>query len=166
MIRWWSWEYVFFILSYWHQMGIIIHWPLFWVRSWNNGIRCMFYYALMKLNTIFSKQRLISQCPLIPLQWDHVGSYFLKLKWQEWWLWSPAPRITDIHLENHWPFQYHWSPVNWSHQSSNFTEDRQFKFLPLGSYLLNNIRNFIDWTFCQVEYADCLTWTFFVWHWC
>ena len=30
-----------------HQTGSINHWPLFRVRSWNNGMRCMSYYVLM-----------------------------------------------------------------------------------------------------------------------
>ena len=35
-------------LSYYHhQTGSMNHWPLFRVRSWNNGMRFMSYYVLM-----------------------------------------------------------------------------------------------------------------------
>ena len=36
-------------LSYYHHhIGSMNHWPLFRVRSWNNGMRCMSYYVLMR----------------------------------------------------------------------------------------------------------------------
>ena len=31
-----------------HQIGSMIYYPLFGVRSWNNGMRCMFLYILLK----------------------------------------------------------------------------------------------------------------------
>ena len=30
-------------------MGSMIYYPLFRVRSWNNGMRCMFLYILLRL---------------------------------------------------------------------------------------------------------------------
>ena len=37
-----------YILSYYHhQIGSMNHYPLFRVRSWNNGMRCMSLYILM-----------------------------------------------------------------------------------------------------------------------
>ena len=39
-------------LSYYHhQTGSMNHLPLFRVRSWNNGMRCMSYYVLMLIWT-------------------------------------------------------------------------------------------------------------------
>ena len=37
-------------LSYYHyhQIGSMTHLPLFRVRSWNNGVRCMSFYILME----------------------------------------------------------------------------------------------------------------------
>ena len=44
-----DWENVY-ILSYYHhhhQIGSMNHYPLFRVRSWNNGMRCMSLYVLI-----------------------------------------------------------------------------------------------------------------------
>ena len=41
-------------LSYYHhQTGSMNHQPLFRVRSWNNGMRCMSYYVLMPNKLLF-----------------------------------------------------------------------------------------------------------------
>ena len=45
---WWLREYI--ALSYYHhQIESMNYYPLFKVRSWNNGMRCMSLYILMKL---------------------------------------------------------------------------------------------------------------------
>ena len=44
--NWWLIEYI--ALSYYHhQIGSMNYYPLFRVRSWNNGIRCMSLYILL-----------------------------------------------------------------------------------------------------------------------
>ena len=46
---WWLREYI--ALSYYHhQIGSMKYYPLFRVRSWNNGMRCMSLYNLMLLD--------------------------------------------------------------------------------------------------------------------
>ena len=41
-----------YTLSYYHhQIGSMNYYPLFRVRSWNNGVRCMSFYILMIMNT-------------------------------------------------------------------------------------------------------------------
>ena len=41
---WWLREYI--ALSYYdHQVGSMNYYPLFRVRSWNNGVRCVFLYS-------------------------------------------------------------------------------------------------------------------------
>ena len=48
---WWLREYI--ALSYYHhQIGSMNYHPLFRVRSWNNGMRCMSLYILIGYNTI------------------------------------------------------------------------------------------------------------------
>ena len=37
-------------LSYRHQIGSMNYYPSFWIRSWNNGMRCMSLYILMHLS--------------------------------------------------------------------------------------------------------------------
>ena len=56
-----DWEYIY-TLSYHHQIGSMNYYPLFKVRSWNNGMRCMSFYILIDnhINCISSKQRRIS----------------------------------------------------------------------------------------------------------
>ena len=42
-----------YTLSYCHdQIGSMTHLPLFRVRSWNNDIRCMFFYILIDTNEV------------------------------------------------------------------------------------------------------------------
>ena len=43
---WWLREYT---LYYHHQIGSMNYYPLFRVRSWNNGMRCMYLYILTKV---------------------------------------------------------------------------------------------------------------------
>ena len=43
---WWLREYIYF---YHHQIGGMNYYPLFRVRSWNNGMRCMSFYILMSM---------------------------------------------------------------------------------------------------------------------
>ena len=44
-------------LSYYHhQIRSMTHLPLFRVRSWNNGIHCMFFYILIPMETNWPKQ--------------------------------------------------------------------------------------------------------------
>ena len=41
-------EMIYILLSYYHhQIGNMNYYPLFRVRSWNNGVRCMSFYILM-----------------------------------------------------------------------------------------------------------------------
>ena len=40
-------EIIYIVSYYHHQIGSMIYYPLFRVRSWNNGMRCMFLYILM-----------------------------------------------------------------------------------------------------------------------
>ena len=40
-------ERIYTLSYYYHQIGSMIYYPLFRVRSWNNGMRCMFLCILM-----------------------------------------------------------------------------------------------------------------------
>ena len=43
----WLWEYMSFILSSSNRNRSMTHFPLFGVRSWNNGMCCMTFYILI-----------------------------------------------------------------------------------------------------------------------
>ena len=43
-------ERIYTLSYYYHQIGSMNYYPLFRVRSWNNGIRCMSLYILMDIN--------------------------------------------------------------------------------------------------------------------
>ena len=46
-----DWEYIYiYTLFYYHQIGSMNYYPLFRVRSWNNGVRCMSFYILVGPN--------------------------------------------------------------------------------------------------------------------
>ena len=44
-----DWENKFTLSYFHHQIGSMSYYPLFRVRSWNNGARCMSFYTLMNL---------------------------------------------------------------------------------------------------------------------
>ena len=44
-----DWENIHTLFYYHHQIGSINYYPLFSVRSWNNGMRCMSFYILLEL---------------------------------------------------------------------------------------------------------------------
>ena len=46
-----DWENIYTLPYYLHQIGSMNYYPLFRVRSWDNGVRCMPFYILMWLNT-------------------------------------------------------------------------------------------------------------------
>ena len=41
-----DWENIYTLSFHHHQIGSMNYYPLFRVRSWNNGIRCMSFYIL------------------------------------------------------------------------------------------------------------------------
>ena len=43
----WYHENIYTLSYYQHQIGSMNYYPLFRVRSWNNGVRCMSFYILM-----------------------------------------------------------------------------------------------------------------------
>ena len=42
-----DWENIYTLSYYHHQIGSMNYYPLFRVRSWNNGMHCMSFYILM-----------------------------------------------------------------------------------------------------------------------
>ena len=45
----WLWEYVYLLSYHHHQIGSMTNLSLFWVKPWNNGMRCMSFYMLIKI---------------------------------------------------------------------------------------------------------------------
>ena len=50
---WWLRKYIYTLSYYHHQIGSMNYYPLFKVRSWNNGMRCMPFYILIFLTRYF-----------------------------------------------------------------------------------------------------------------
>ena len=44
-----DWENIYTLSYYHYQIGSMNYYPLFRVRSWNNGVRCMSFYILKNL---------------------------------------------------------------------------------------------------------------------
>ena len=42
-----DWENIYTLSYYHHQIGSMNYYPLFTVRSWNNGVRCMSFHILI-----------------------------------------------------------------------------------------------------------------------
>ena len=58
-LLWWLREYIYFVLLssyYHHQIGSMNYYPLFRVRSWNNGLRCMsfHFFVVNYLHSLFN----------------------------------------------------------------------------------------------------------------
>ena len=49
-----DWENIYTLSYYHHQIESMNYYPLFRVRSWNNGVRCMSFYILMGVNYFLS----------------------------------------------------------------------------------------------------------------
>ena len=50
-----EWDNIYTLSYYHHQIGSMNYYPLLWVRSWNNGMRCMSFYIILlccKMDTI------------------------------------------------------------------------------------------------------------------
>ena len=69
-------------LSYFHhQIGSVNHWPLFRVRSWNNGMLCMSYYVLIKdiqHHHLPSHHSSVQPCCLATPTWNIISSQYHK----------------------------------------------------------------------------------------
>ena len=46
-----DWENIYTLSYYHHQIGSMNYYPLFTVRLWNNGVRCMSFYILIYINS-------------------------------------------------------------------------------------------------------------------
>ena len=65
---WWLGEYIYFAY-YHHQIGSMNYYPLFRVRSWNNGVRCMSFYIL-KGGLVFCWTS-VNQFPVDGIAWGY-----------------------------------------------------------------------------------------------
>ena len=62
-----DWENIYTLSYYHHQIGCMNYYPLFRVRSWNNGVRCMSFYILIAYCLISVKplpEQLMTSCRL------------------------------------------------------------------------------------------------------
>ena len=78
---WWLRECIYFVLDH-HQIGSMNYYPLFSVRSWNNGMRCMYFYIPPQMSTHLRICLLWYRSPfctlyirLVVLQHDTSSSY-------------------------------------------------------------------------------------------
>ena len=76
-----DWENIYTLSYYHHQIESMSYYPLFRVRSWNNGVRCMSFYILIKImsyNKLEQLERMRSKdtpaASWLPTLFSHVGS--------------------------------------------------------------------------------------------
>ena len=80
-----DWENIYTLSNYHHQIGSMNYYPLFRVRSWNNGVRCMSFYIL---KTVFHYT---------------VMSYF-KIRWPfnyKWVPWRHSEYMSEINFASY-----------------------------------------------------------------
>ena len=68
-----DWENMYTLSYYHYRTGSINYYPLFRVRSWNNGVRCMSFYILMGTAMQVSLRWMICLEMV-----GYIGYYFLK----------------------------------------------------------------------------------------
>ena len=79
---WWLREYIYFALLSSHKIGSMSYYPLFRVRPWNNGLRCMFFLYIYFL---------------------YIGDLTLHLNWparNRIISWTRAELLTTVLLRN------------------------------------------------------------------
>ena len=82
--------YLYTLSYYHHQIGSMNYHPLFRVRTWNNGMRCMSFYILLLVN-----YSLLTHCDLVTSSYGDVD---LGQHWFRQWL--PAWRHQNITWTN------------------------------------------------------------------
>ena len=87
-LLWWLSEYIYTLSYYHHQIGSMNYYPLFMVRSWNNGARCMSFYIL--INIYMYIHTCIQKC--IVMYWTYVYMLSLIIYWT-WYLPIDATRL-------------------------------------------------------------------------
>ena len=58
-----DWENIYTLSYYHHQVGSMNYYPLFRVRSWNNGVRCMSFYILILVRIHLYTESAQGLCP-------------------------------------------------------------------------------------------------------
>ena len=94
-------EKIYTLSYYHHQIGSMIYYPLFRVRSWNNGMRCMFLYILILIETEMPFWR---HFPIIIC----TGSRLVR-KLYHWCHWVTT--LTTIYLKTCAVLLSHWGHV-------------------------------------------------------
>ena len=72
-----DWENIFTLSYYHHQIGSMNYYPLFRVRSWNNGVCCMSFYILMGVYT--QPRHHFQQCIVLVIFDFMVYSFFIEI---------------------------------------------------------------------------------------
>ena len=72
-----DWENIYTLSYYHHQIGSMNYYPLFRVRSWNNGVRCMSFYILI-LSIKHLKCEIHAIVSLLPAYMSHYASTKLR----------------------------------------------------------------------------------------
>ena len=78
-LLWWLREYIYFVLLS-SSNGSMNYYPLFRVRSWNNGVRCMSFYILNDLVANWSMWNLMNILTL----WIFGSSKSFRIKCEIW----------------------------------------------------------------------------------
>ena len=74
-----DWENIYTLSYYHHQIGSMNYYPLFRVRSWNNGMRCMFLYILIMRHGNSCVHRWIGFSLVQVLAWRHFELKFMAI---------------------------------------------------------------------------------------
>ena len=91
-----GWENIHNLSYYHHQIGSMNYYPLFGVRSWNNGMRCMSFYIL--IGPIWGRQDPGGPHvgPVNLAIWEYATSMRI-CQWQCGFHWKAAPPLVKSH---------------------------------------------------------------------
>ena len=98
-----DWENIYTLSYYHHQILSMKYYPLFRVSSWNNGVRCMSFYILMRFNQ-YLYQRLFSNTSLTHWGQDIMAA-ILQPTFSNTFSWMKMMEFVS---------KFHWNKFPWS----------------------------------------------------
>ena len=131
-----DWENKCTLSYYHHQIGSLNYYPLFRVRSWNNGVRCMSFYIFIANMLIFSETR------MIPNHFNQLYSWIISYVFGTIY---NSPTRYDIHslalicivILRRISNKMESPPLLHVHESPEMAKARE-RVLPASSYLVNS----------------------------
>ena len=91
-----DWENIYTLSYYHHQIGSMNYYPLFRVRSWNNGMRCKSFYILMGVIDIYGQSKV--EGPRLNLKYGTRTQRNANIRYSDVIMSAMASQITGVSI--------------------------------------------------------------------